>query len=292
MTPKAFDLWLEEGPRRRPLVMGILNVTPDSFSDGGQYASAAAAVAHAKAMVAAGADLIDIGGESTRPGAQAVTADEQLQRIGPVLEGIRKEGVEAVVSVDTRSAAVAEAAIERGASIINDVSAGRHDPDMLPLAAQRGVRLILMHMQGEPATMQKSPTYRDVTGEVAEFLHDRLEAAVDAGVHLDRILLDPGIGFGKRDEHDLQLLREIDRIGALGRPVVVGVSRKRIIGSITGRARAADRVFGTAAAVSWSVARGAAIVRVHDVEAMRDVVRATWAIMGQVTETSQVGAKP
>jgi dihydropteroate synthase len=281
MTPSEFDIWLDEGGRRRPLVMGILNVTPDSFSDGGRFNSVAPAIAHALEMARAGADLVDIGGESTRPGATPVEPAEQLGRVLPVIEGIRREGLETVLSIDTRSAEVAEAALEGGASLVNDVSAGRHDPMMLAMAGRRRAGLILMHMRGEPQTMQASPVYGDVTAEVAAFLHERLEAAVDAGVHLGRILLDPGIGFGKTDAHDLQLLREIDRLEGLGRPLVIGVSRKRIIGTITGHAKAADRVFGTAAAVGWSVARGAAIVRVHDVAAMRDVVRMTWAMMGE-----------
>jgi dihydropteroate synthase len=280
MTSLDFYIWLDKAVNRRPLVMGILNVTPDSFSDGGRYAGAGA-ITHALEMARAGADLIDIGGESTRPGAEPVDGAEQLRRTIPVLQGIRSSGLEIALSIDTRSAQVAQAALEAGATIVNDVSAGRHDPEMLAMVSRARASMILMHMRGEPGTMQVSPKYEDVTGEVAEFLHDRIEAAVDAGVHLGRILLDPGIGFGKTNEHDLQLLREMDRLRALGRPVVIGVSRKRIIGTITGRTDAADRVFGTAAAVGWSVARGAAIVRVHDVAAMRDVVDVTWAIGGQ-----------
>jgi dihydropteroate synthase len=277
MTSSEFDIWLDDSGKRRPLVMGILNVTPDSFSDGGLF-TGDGAIAHAQEMANAGADLIDIGGESTRPGAVPVDAPEQLRRILPVLEGIRRIGLRIAVSIDTRSAQVAQASLDAGATIVNDVSAGRHDPQMLATVGRYRASLILMHMQGEPQTMQVSPAYGDVAGEVAEFLHERLEAAVDAGVHLGRILLDPGIGFGKSDEHDLQLLRELDRVQSLGRPVVVGVSRKRIIGTITRQAKAANRVFGTAAAVGWSIAHGADIVRVHDVEAMRDVVNATWAI--------------
>lgn len=277
MTPGDFEVWLNAVQRRRPLLMGILNVTPDSFSDGGRFLAAEAAVAHAQRMAQEGADLIDIGGESTRPGAEPIEPPEQLRRALPVIEGIRREGSEIALSIDTRSSQVAEAALAAGATIINDVSAGRHDERMLPLAAARGCPMILMHMQGEPRTMQNAPTYGDVAGEVAEFLQDRVEAAVDAGVHLERILIDPGIGFGKTDRHDLQLLRELNRICALGRPVVVGASRKRIIGSVTGRGRD-ERAFGTAGAVGWAVAHGAAIVRVHDVGAMRDVVRVTCAI--------------
>jgi dihydropteroate synthase len=276
MTSSEFDIWLDDA-NRRPLVMGILNVTPDSFSDGGRF-TGASAIAHAREMARAGADLIDIGGESTRPGATSVEPAEQLRRILPVLDGIKQSGLEIALSIDTRSAEVAAAALDAGAAIVNDVSAGRHDPDMFSLVAKRRAPIVLMHMQGEPTTMQVAPVYHDVVGEVAQFLHDRLEAAVDCGVHLGRILIDPGIGFGKTDDHDLQLLRGIDRLGAMGRPVVVGVSRKRIIGTITGRAKAADRIFGTAAAVGWSVTQGAAIVRVHDVKAMRDVVDVAWAI--------------
>lgn len=277
MTPREFEIWLDAPGRCRPLVMGILNVTPDSFSDGGRFMAAEAAVEHARRMALEGADLIDIGGESTRPGAEPISADEQLRRALPVIEGVRGGGLDIALSIDTRSSEVAEAALRAGASIVNDVSAGRHDGRMLAMASRHGCGLILMHMKGEPPTMQDAPSYGDVTGEVAEFLRDRLEEAVDAGVHLNRILIDPGIGFGKTDEHDLQLLRELDRICAVGRPVVAGVSRKRIIGSVTGRGRA-ERAFGTAAAVGWAVAHGASIVRVHDVGAMRDVVRMTCAI--------------
>lgn len=258
--------------------MGVLNVTPDSFSDGGRYTSVDSAVAHALEMVSAGADLIDIGGESTRPGAQAVPPDEQIRRTAPVIEAIRRQ-VDVAISIDTTSAPVAAAALDAGAHIINDISAGRADAQLLPLAAARGAPIILMHMLGSPATMQNNPAYENVTADVAGFLHDRMAAAVEAGVHMERILLDPGIGFGKTVQHNLQLLREMDRLRALGRPLVIGTSRKRFIGAITGEEQPERRVYGTAATIAWAVANRAGVVRVHDVGPMRQVVQMICAIM-------------
>jgi dihydropteroate synthase len=277
-----FERWLlTEPPQRRPLVMGVLNVTPDSFSDGGQYASTDRAVAHAQAMAAAGADLIDVGGESTRPGSDPVLPEEQVRRVVPVLQAVRDLRLGVAFSIDTTIAEVAAAALDAGASIINDISAGRDDePAMFQLAARRRCPLILMHMLGRPKTMQQSPTYLDVTGEVAAFLQDRLIKAGTWGVEIDRILLDPGIGFGKNTAHNLELLRRLAELTTLGRPLVVGSSRKRFIGQITGVADPEQRLFGTAATVAWSLANGASIVRVHDVEPMVQVVRMCAAIIG------------
>jgi dihydropteroate synthase len=268
--------WLLD-PRRRPLVMGVLNVTPDSFSDGGKFAAPQAAIDHAMGMIAAGADLIDIGGESTRPGALPVAAEEQIRRVLPVIEGIRrKSGI--VISIDTTRWAVAEAALAAGANMVNDISAGRDDPAMLGGVAAREAPIILMHMRGEPRNMQANPAYADVTGEVIGFLRQRQSAAESAGIQPHRILLDPGVGFGKSADHSLTLLRDLGHLAAIGRPLVVGASRKSFIGRVLGEPEPTRRIFGDAAVISWSVANRAAILRVHDVGATAQVVRATVAI--------------
>jgi dihydropteroate synthase len=278
MNLGEFDSWLLDDARP-PLMMGVLNVTPDSFSDGGQFYSVDAAVAHAIEMCDAGADLIDIGGESTRPGSLPVAESEQINRVVPVLKKLAGR-VPAVLSIDTTRAAVAEAAIDAGATLINDISAGLDDAGMLPSAARLRVPIILMHMLGRPATMQQSPTYDDVVAEVSGFLNDRVVAAGIHGIEPHRILLDPGIGFGKQFEHNLELLRRLAELTVLGRPLVVGTSRKRFIGQITGETEPSRRVFGTAASVAWTVANGAGIVRVHDVEPMCKVVKMIRAILG------------
>jgi dihydropteroate synthase len=260
-----------------PRVMGVLNATPDSFSDGGRYPSVDAAVAAAADMVAAGADILDVGGESTRPGSLPVDPAEQIDRVVPVIQGIVAAGLPVVVSVDTTRAAVAAAALAAGATVVNDVSAGRDDPALLPVVAAAGADLILMHMRGTPATMQLDPSYADVVAEVCRFLADRVAAALAAGVDPGRVLVDPGIGFGKKLEHNLLLMRGLPRLVGLGWPVVVGTSRKGFIGQVTGEP-VGDRAFGTAATVAWAVAAGAAIVRVHDVGPMRRVAAMTHAI--------------
>jgi dihydropteroate synthase len=257
--------------------MGILNVTPDSFSDGGRFADAAGAVQGAVQMIEAGADWVDVGGESTRPGALPVDAQEQIRRVVPVIAQIRRR-VDTLLSVDTRHAAVAEAALDAGADVVNDISAGRGDSEMFRLVARRRAAIVLLHMQGTPATMQHSPTYKDVTCEVSAFLAERRDAATAAGVASQRILLDPGLGFGKKLSHNLALMRDTAILARLGAPLVVGPSRKSFVGQITGRPSAADRVFGTAAAVAWCVANGAAVVRVHDVGPIAQVVRMICAI--------------
>ena len=276
MTETQFDRWLAD-PHRRPLVMGVLNVTPDSFSDGGRFAQRDAAIAQAEAMAAAGAELIDIGGESTRPGSDPVPSDEQVRRVVPVLQALRGR-LPVLFSIDTTRGEVAEAALDAGASIVNDISGGRDDADMLPLVAARRVPVVLMHMQGSPKTMQLDPRYADVVTEVGQFLHQRLAAAVAAGIDARRVLFDPGIGFGKAVEHNLQLLRGTRALSDLGRPLVVGASRKGFIGRITDEPEPRQRLFGTAATVAWAVANGAAVVRVHDVRPMKQVVRMTRAI--------------
>jgi dihydropteroate synthase len=279
VSPADFDAWLiTPKPARRPLVMGVLNVTPDSFSDGGKFASTEAAVEQARSMVSAGANLIDIGGESTRPGSQSVPAAQQIERVIPVLRAVA--GLPIVFSIDTTDSAVASAALDAGAVVINDISAGRNDPNMLPLAASRKVPVILMHMQGTPATMQDRPNYSDVMGEVIQFLRERIRAAEAAGLAGEKTLIDPGIGFGKTLDHNLSLMRQQRELLALGRPVVIGTSRKGFIGKITGETEPSKRLFGTAASVAWSITSGADIVRVHDVGPMTQVVRMMRAIIG------------
>jgi dihydropteroate synthase len=259
--------------------MGVLNVTPDSFSDGGRYASPEAAVEHALAMAASGADLIDVGAESTRPGSHRVDAAEQLRRLMPVLDRLRGAVDGTTFSVDTTLAAVAEAALDQGVHLINDISAGRDDPALLPLAAKRDCPLVLMHMQGTPATMQINPAYLDVAFEVAQFLRERLAEATTAGIRETRVLLDPGIGFGKTADHNLELLQQTHYLAtALARPLVIGTSRKGFISRVAG-ASEPSRLFGTAATVAWAAANGAAVVRVHDVGEMAQVVRMISAIM-------------
>jgi len=250
-------------------IMGVVNVTPDSFSDGGTFEDAAGAVRHARTLVGEGAAIVDVGGESTRPGAAPVPAAEELRRVLPVVEGIVAAGMDAQVSVDTMKLAVAEAAVAAGATYVNDVTAFRHDPDMAGLVADRGLDCCLMHMLGEPRTMQEHPRYEDVVSEVKAFLEERLAAAVAAGVPEERVQLDPGIGFGKTVEHNLALLRRLDEIVAIGRPVVLGTSRKSFLGRITGR-DVAGRVHGTVATCVLGLERGARVFRVHDVAAVAD----------------------
>lgn len=257
--------------------MGVLNVTPDSFSEGGRFYDPMAAVEHGQAMAAQGAAVIDVGGESTRPGSDPVPAEEQVRRVVPVIRMLRDQ-VPTVLSIDTSRAAVAEAALDAGAHVVNDIFAGRDDPDMLPLIARRGVPIVLMHMQGRPATMQVNPTYTDVTAEVTDFLRERIAAAESAGVDPGNVLIDPGIGFGKTAQHNLELLRRLRALKTLGRPLLVGTSRKAFVGRITGEDAASGRHFGTAASVAWSVANGADLVRVHDVGPMSQVVRMIEAI--------------
>jgi dihydropteroate synthase len=256
--------------------MGILNVTPDSFSDGGRYATVEDAVRHATQMVRDGADIVDVGGESTRPGSEPVPVDEELRRVVPVIQRLADGPGDVTISVDTRRAEVAEAALDTGATIVNDVSAAA-DPAMLDVVRRREAAIVLMHMRGEPKTMQRAPAYDDVVGEVREFLRLRIEAAIGAGIDPERIAIDPGIGFGKELEHNLELMRRIDALLDLGRPVLVGPSRKRFIGAILDLPED-RRVEGTIGAVAWMVARGAHAVRVHDVLEVTRAVRVLDAI--------------
>ncbi len=249
-----------------PRLMGIVNVTPDSFSDGGRFLAPERAIEHARGLVADGADLLDVGGESTRPGARAVTAEEELSRVAPVLSGL--QDVNATISIDTSKAAVAEAALDAGAEVVNDVTALRQEPALAGLCAGRECVVVLMHMQGTPRTMQENPTYEDVVDDVKAFLLERLEFAVGEGIAEERIWVDPGIGFGKTVEHNLELLRRLADLRELGRPVVVGTSRKRFIGTLTGR-EVDDRLGGTIASNVLALRAGADVLRVHDVADMR-----------------------
>lgn len=260
-----------------PCIMGILNTTPDSFSDGGRFLALDEAAGHALDMARHGAAVIDVGGESTRPGSDPVSVDEELRRTIPVVERL-SDAVPALVSIDTMKAEVARHALDAGAVLVNDVSALRHDADMAGLVAERGCSLCLMHMRGEPKTMQDDPQYDDVVDDVCSFLEDRLRFAVDAGVREEQVFFDPGIGFGKTAEHNLRLLKHLDRVVALGRPVVLGASRKRFLGAILG-VEPAERVVGTVATTSLGVLLGAAVVRVHDVRPNFEALRVTQAIL-------------
>jgi dihydropteroate synthase len=256
--------------------MGVLNVTPDSFSDGGLFLDANAAIAHGLELVDEGADIVDVGGESTRPGAEAVAPDEQVRRVVPAVEGLVAAGVRAQISVDTTRLAVAEAAVAAGATYVNDVSAFRADPELAGLVAERGLDCCLSHMRGDPRTMQSEAVYDDVVSDVKAFLEERLGAAVAAGVAEERIMLDPGIGFAKRLEHNLELLRRLDELTTLGRPIVIGTSRKSFLGRITGR-ESDDRLAGTIATNVLALERGASVFRVHDVGPVADALAVTAA---------------
>jgi dihydropteroate synthase len=259
--------------------MGVVNVTPDSFSDGGEFLDADAAVAHAVQIAEEGAGIVDVGGESTRPGADPVPEEVELQRVIPVVErAAQTHGLR--VSIDTAKIAVAEQAIQAGARVVNDVTAFRAAPELAGLVAQSGAGCCLMHMQGEPRTMQANPTYDDVVSDVKAFLEERLAFAVGEGVPEERVWLDPGIGFGKTLEHNLELLRRLDEIAAIGRPVVIGTSRKSFLGKITGRAEK-ERLPGTIATNVMALERGAEVFRVHDVAPVADALRVAAATLAR-----------
>jgi dihydropteroate synthase len=257
-------------------IMGIVNVTPDSFSDGGLFLEPERAIRHARELLAGGADLLDIGGESTRPGARAVTAEEELARVAPVIAGMRGNG--APISIDTSKLAVAEAALEAGAEIVNDVTALRAEPELAGLCAQRDCGLVLMHMRGTPRTMQENPTYDDVVDDVKAFLAERIEFATAAGVAEERIWIDPGIGFGKTVDHNLVLLRRLREVRGLGRPIVIGTSRKSFLGKLTGR-EVDERLGGTIASNVLALRAGADVFRVHDVAEVDQALRVAEAIL-------------
>ena len=273
--PLLLDLVLPRGRRLRveriPVIMGILNITPDSFSDGGTHFDRAQAIDAAMRMIADGAEMLDVGGESTRPGAAGVSAEREIERILPVIEGIRQRS-DVAISVDTRKAMVAESALAAGADLVNDVSALQHDPALAGTIARLGVAVILMHMRGEPATMQQLANYQDVTREVAQELTARRDEAIAAGIASDRILIDPGIGFAKNLEHNLELLANADVLTAIA-PLVIGASRKAFVGALTGRLAGPARAAGSLAAVAAACAAGAAIVRVHDVPETADFLK-------------------
>jgi dihydropteroate synthase len=260
----------------RTLVMGVLNVTPDSFSDGGRFFDPEAAVEHGIRMAAEGADLIDVGGESTRPGAEPVSTEEEHDRVVPVIKRLAAE-LDLPISVDTRKPSVARAALEVGATVVNDIS-GARDPDMLATVREAGAGLVLMHMRGEPATMQEFTDYADVVAEVRDQLRGRLDAALATGIEQDRLVIDPGIGFAKTADQNLVLLRDVRALFDLGRPVLVGPSRKSFIGKVLDL-EVDQRLEGTSAAVAWLVAQGVHLVRVHDVKEMTRVVRLVEAVM-------------
>ena len=267
-NPSAWPAGL---PDHRPLIMGIVNVTPDSFSDGGRFLAPADAIAEGRAQHAAGADIVDIGGESTRPGAEPVPVGEEIERVVPVIEALAASGI--LVSIDTRKAAVMRAAIAAGARLINDITALRHDPDSLGVAGESGLPVVLMHSQGEPATMQRQPRYSCAPLDVLDHLEQRIEAWVAAGFERGRLLIDPGIGFGKSVAHNLEILSRLGLCLGLGRPLLLGVSRKSFIARRGGDAPPAGRLPGSLAAALAGVAQGVAIVRVHDVGATRQALR-------------------
>jgi dihydropteroate synthase len=257
-------------------IMGVVNVTPDSFSDGGRYLDAAAAIAHGRSLEAEGADILDVGGESTRPGAPAVPEDEELRRVMPVIEGLIASGCRARISIDTSKAAVAERALRAGATLVNDVTALRGDPRMAGVIAGAGADCCLMHMLGDPRTMQDDPRYDDVVGDIKAFLAERMAFAIDAGIAPERILLDPGIGFGKTVAHNLELLARLGEFLELGRPLLIGTSRKSFLGRLTGR-EVDERVAATMATCVLAYERGARVFRVHDVAPIRDALTVTAA---------------
>jgi dihydropteroate synthase len=259
---ERLDEWLER--RDRALVMGVLNITPDSFYDGGSYSSSGDAIERGLAMVEDGADIIDVGGESSRPGSRPVEADEELARVVPVIEGIKRNS-DVLISIDTTKAAVAKAALGIGAAIVNDISAMRFDPEMAGMLASTNAFVVLMHMQGTPETMQINPRYTNTVDEIIDFLRERVEAGVAAGISCTRMMIDPGIGFGKRLEHNIKILRGLGALKRLGLPVLVGLSRKSFLGDILDMP-AAERLTATISANAIAVVNGADIIRVHDVK--------------------------
>jgi len=261
----------------RTYLMGVLNVTPDSFSDGGEFNEPASALAQAQRLVEAGADIIDIGGQSTRPGAEQISVEEELNRVLPVVKALRSV-LSVPISVDTTWASVAQRAVEAGADMVNDISGGTFDPDMLSVVAQLGVPIVLMHIRGTPQTMQQLTEYQDLIGEIYEFLESQIAAAVAAGIERSHIIIDPGIGFAKTAEQNLEILRQLPTFGSLGVPILVGVSRKSFIGRILNQPDPKGRVWGTGAACCGAIAGSADILRVHDVLEMRDVCRVADAI--------------
>lgn len=269
---------------QRTLIMGVLNVTPDSFSENGRYFEVDSAIAHAKSMVKDGADIIDIGGESSRPGALSISANEELARILPVVEALASE-IPVPISIDTCKAHVARLTLQAGAHIVNDISALNGDSDMASVVSEMHAGLVLMHMKGNPRTMQHAPAYQNVTSEICLFFQGRIEEAEKNGIHPDCILIDPGIGFGKTTEHNLEILRRLRDFQPLNKPILIGTSNKSFIGKILDLP-VNDRMEGTAATVAWAIAQGADVVRVHNVKAMRRVAQMTDAIYRRANSIS------
>jgi dihydropteroate synthase len=274
--------------------MGIVNVTPDSFSDGGRLLEPGAAIEHSLRLVREGADILDVGGESTRPGAEPVAAEAELERVRPVIEGLAAAGTGVQISIDTSKATVASASLHAGASLVNDVSAFRTDPQMAGVVADSDAECCLMHMLGEPRTMQQDPRYEDVLDEVKAFLEERLAFAVSEGVSERRVLLDPGIGFGKTVEHNLELLRRLDELSSLGRPLVIGTSRKSFLAAIAGGAEHGPtaRLAGTVASNVLALERGASVFRVHDVAPAREALAVAAATLGERWTARSTGTTP
>ena len=270
---ESFQDWCIN-PGKETLVMGIVNVTPDSFSDGGEFYSSKDAIAHASKLIYEGADIIDIGGESTRPGANEISSSDELKRVIPVIKGIRSNNPDILISIDTTKAIVAKEAVEVGANIINDVSGLSFDSQMPKTVASLNVPIIIMHMKGNPRNMQKNPEYKDLIDEILDYFKERIKIATKAGIDREMIILDPGIGFGKTIEHNFQILSKLNKFNKLELPLLIGTSRKSFIG-LTLNLSPEDRVDGTAATVAIGVNNGARIVRVHDVEKMKRVVTIT-----------------
>ena len=268
---ESFQDWCIN-PKRETLVMGIVNVTPDSFSDGGKFFSPEVAISHASKLIRQGADIIDIGGESTRPGAEQVSEPEELKRVIPVIEKIRTDNPTILISIDTTKASVAKHAVEAGADIINDVSGLSFDKNMIGIVESFNIPIVIMHMKGNPQNMQLNPKYKDIVNEILDFFKKKIKIAIQSGINRSMIILDPGIGFGKTVDHNFELLSRLNEFNVLELPIMIGPSRKSFIG-ITLGLPPEDRVEGTAAAVSAGVMNGASIVRVHDVKSMKRVVR-------------------
>lgn len=264
-----------------PVIMGIVNVTPDSFSDGGKFFDPDSAIAHAVELAEEGADILDIGGESTRPGSDPVLLDEEIRRVVPVIEGIIAKGITIPISIDTRRLNVAEKAVEAGAMIVNDVAALSDELEIADLVAEKNLGVVLMHMQGRPKIMQEKPHYDDVIGEIGDFFRERLDFAIGKGIPDENIVLDPGIGFGKLLEHNLEILANCGEWLKMGHPILVGLSRKRFIGEILGN-DVSDRLYGTIGACVSALYSGARIFRVHDVKAVREALKVAFTILGNI----------
>ena len=293
MVAKQANGYVIESPGLRldlsgqPLIMGVLNVTPDSFSDGGQYTAVDAAVERGLEMMAQGVDIIDVGGESTRPGSSPVETQEQISRVIPVIEQLALRA-DKPISIDTSNSAVAREALAAGASIVNDISAGRADERMFELLAEVGCPVVLMHMLGSPADMQIEPCYEDVVGEITAFLAQAADRAITAGVQRERVIIDPGIGFGKKLEHNLEILGNLGQLSCLDLPILLGTSRKSFIGRVLGLESPAQRIWGTAATVAMAVADGVHILRVHDVGQMVQVAKMAYAVrVGKLPNKSE-----